>query len=157
MNPLDAVLNKGGAGKSLSRPETAQYLVPLVEQHNELIFAYERAIDTLDDRSIAGMLENLQPRNRADIQKLDEMIYSNGGSAPNGTDLDPEDFELGDTDVLRLDSLFNREKRFRDAVKTEYERREPRRHAFRTLGTLENVLNGSNGRLDTLEELRRTV
>ncbi len=157
MNPLDAILNKGGAGKSLSRPETAEYLVPLVDQHNQLIFAYERAIETLDDRSIAQLLNDLQPRNRSDIQKLDEMVYSNGGSAPNGTDLDPEDFELGNSDAQRLESLFDREQTFRDAVKTEHERRKPRRHAFRTLGTLENVLNGSNGRLDTLEELRRTV
>lgn len=157
MKALDAILNKGGAGKSLSRSETAEYLVPLVQQQNELIFAYERAIQTMDDRSLAQLLEDLQPRTRADVQKLDEMIYSNGGTAPNGTDLAPEDFELGDSDAARLGSLFDREQTFRNAVETEYERRDPKRYAFRTLATLENVLNGSNARLDTLEELQRTV
>lgn len=157
MKALDAILNKGGAGKSLSRPDTVKYLVPLVQQQNELIFAYERAIETMEDRSLAQLLKDLQPRTRADVQKLDEMVYSHGGSAPNGTDLHPEDFELGDSDAERLQSLFDRETTFRDAVETEYERRDPRRHAFRTLATLENVLNGSNARLDTLEELQRTV
>lgn len=157
MKALDAILNKGGAGKSLSREATVDYLNPLLQKHNELIMAYESALDTLEDRALAELLDDLQPRNRTDIMKMDEMVYSNGGTPPSGTDLDPEDFDLGSTDTERLGTLLTMEEAYHKMLETEYERRDPLPHDFRTKATLENVIKGSDARLDSLEGFKYTV
>ena len=153
---LNKILNKGGAGKSLTRAESVDYLNPLVGTHNELIFAYESVIRSLDDRGTADLLEEQQPRIRTDVQKLDEMVLSHGGTPPNGTDLEVEDFDLGEDDADQFEELLRREESYNAAVRSEYEREEPKPHGIRTLATLENVLRNSDARLDLLEELVRT-
>lgn len=154
---LNKILNKGGAGKSLPREDSAAYLNSLVEQHNELIFAYESVIQSMDDEATAQLLDEQLPASRTDVGKLDEMVFSQGGTPPNGTDLEVEDFDLGSDDAERLVNLAARERVYNEAVASEYEREEPLPHGIRTLATLENVYRNSNARLDLLEELVRTA
>ena len=148
---LNFFLNKGGAGASISRQETVERLNPLIRQHYVLNHGYDHAIRTLRDRGLAERLEEMQWWARADIGKLAETVFSAGGTAYNGTDLEPDHFNLGDDEDELLFQLRDLESNFLDQVLAEGDVE----HHIRTRAVLDNVRAHSEERLALLKDLTR--
>ena len=151
---INPILNKGGFGKSYSRQETVKRINPLVQAHHNLIFASLYAVEHLTDKEIASALDALQPTSRIDVGKLMEVVFSNGGTPPNGTDLEVEAFKLGDTDQEIVQKLTEMEAAYQRQVKQEFD---DKNHQIRTLAVLENVLHHAEERLRTLKQYARVV
>jgi len=148
----ELLLGRGWAGKTISREETVERINPLIEQHIKLNHYYRAASRSHSNAEVSRRLEDLLKTARTDVGKLSETVFSAGGSAYNGTDLEPEDFDLGDEDAEMLSALRDLEKDFHEAV--THERNEVE-HQMRTRAILEVVQGNSDERLDTLETLHR--
>ncbi|MEM1042513.1 MAG: hypothetical protein AAGI91_07770 [Bacteroidota bacterium] len=145
-NVLKPILNRGGAGYSMTRAESAAALNPLVDQHGQLILAYSAALRHLADRDLAATLNEGMNRLRTELFKLKETVLSFAGVPPNGVRLNA-DVHLGDTDaeiVHRLDDL---ERAYRDALR---EALDLPHHQLRTTAVLENHLKSSEVRVGVL-------
>lgn len=153
MGLKELFLNKGWAGRTLSRQVTVERLNPLIRRHYELNHAYEHAIRTLDDRNAAGQLNVLQKIARADIGKLSETVLSAGGVSYNGTDLEPGDFDLGADGSVVLNELKRLESEFAERLEAELEEE----HQIRTRAILRAVLGNSRARLDYVRDLARNA
>jgi hypothetical protein len=145
---LRPFLNKGGAGPSLSRADSAARLLPLVERHLDLHNAYEVAIDRMDDKALADKLRALLKRARVELAKLNETVYSLGGTPPHGVDRELKDYDLGATDAHRVHTLDTYERAYRDALTDEIQQN----HMLRTLAIIENNRRASEERLTALRQ-----
>ena len=153
-NPIkEILLNRGWAGKTLSRSETVDRINPLIRQHIELNHHYGAAIRHCDDERIVDVLERLQKTARTDVGKLSETVLSCGGSAYNGTDLSPEDFTLKGSLSELFEELHDLETDFNDALADELDLE----HQMRTRGVLEAVKSNSQDRLNALTALQRRI
>lgn len=144
---LQPILNRGGAGRSMTREESVEALSPLVREHQKLILAYDAAIRNLDDRDLAARINSGMNRARTELAKLRETIFSLAGNTSNGVDLDPDDVNLGDSDAAIIHALDDRERAYRDAL--EHTLNLPHQQ-LRSTAILENGIKGSNARIDTL-------
>jgi hypothetical protein len=150
-NPIkEAILGRGWAGKTISRAETVERLNPLLLQFLKLNHYYQAAIRTHSDPAVTAALERVQKTARADVGKLSESILSAGGTPENGTDLEPEDFPLGEDDLEVLHELKDLETDFHEAL--VHERKEIE-HQMRTRGILEALTSNSTERLELLGDL----
>ncbi len=153
-NPIkEALLNRGWAGKTLSRSETVDRLNPLIRQHIELNHHYGAAIRHCDDERVVDVLERLQKTARADVGKLSETILSSGGTPYNGTDLSPKDFTLEGSLSDLFEELHDLETAFNDGLAEEIDLE----HQMRTRGVLEAVKSNSQDRLNALAALQRRI
>ncbi len=153
-NPIkEFLLNRGWAGKTMSRSETVEHLTPLIQQHIELNHHYGAAIRHCDDERVVGVLERLLKTARTDVGKLSETVLSCGGTPPNGTDLEPEDFALRGSLLDLFEELHDLETEFNDALATEIDLE----HQMRTRGVLEAVKSNSQDRLNALSALHRRL
>ncbi|HYE58989.1 MAG TPA: hypothetical protein VD948_10805 [Rhodothermales bacterium] len=149
---LDAILNKGGAGTTISRQETVDRINPLIEAHARLLHAYASVQQSLPPESLpSGLNEHLRTA-RMDVGKLAETVYSTGGVAYTGTDLEPgtERFEGGTASVLK--ALAAREEEFLGQVRDELKDVD---HHIRTRAILGNVEKHTAERLDAVREAAR--
>lgn len=151
MGLKELFLNKGWAGRTLSRPETAERINPLIRRHHELNRSYDFAIAHLDDRGASERLSELQRIGRADVGKLSETVLSAGEVSYNGTDLEPEQFDLGSDDGAILRELTRREEEFIGLLEDE----SLLEHQIRTRAIVAIVLKDSRERLDTLRGFSR--
>jgi len=150
-NPIkEVLLGRGWAGKTLSRAETVERLNPLLLQFLKLNHNYEYVIRAHSDSAVAEALKRVQKTARADVGKLNETILSCGGSPENGTDLEPEDFNLGTDELDMLFQLEDLETEFNEAL--THERKEIE-HQMRTRGILEALKSNSTERLQLLGDL----
>lgn len=147
---LNALLNKGGAGVSISRQETAERLDPLLRQLIGLRRYYEELIRRTSDPEIASKLEDLLRYARTDVAKLSETIHSAGAKAYTGVDLrdKPIDFDDKEDDPSFVRNL---EQKFLDAILAESKIK----HHIRTFAILKNVENNSRNRLSYLAEITK--
>lgn len=151
-NPIkEALLNRGWAGQTLSRSETVERLNPLIQQHIELNHHYGAVIRDCGDERVVDVLERLQKTARTDVGKLSETVFSCGGTPPNGTELELDDFGFDGGPVRMLRRLKDLETDFNDALGTELDQE----HQMRTRGVLEAVRSNSTDRLDALSALLR--
>lgn len=147
---LNALLNKGGAGISISRQETAERLDPLLRQLIGLRRHYEELIRRTPDPEVAEKLEDLLKYARTDVAKLSETIHSAGGQAYTGVDLRDEPLSAGETND-DTSHLRNLEKEFLDAIEGESRIK----HHIRTGAILKNVKDNGSRRLSYLDEINR--
>lgn len=147
----ELLLKKGWAGKTISRPETVERLNPILREHILLNREYDHAIRNHPDHSTREALGESQKIARADAGKLAETIYSSGGVAYTGVELDPDDARLaiGNTDLLGALGEF--ESAFGKLVEGE----KNIEHQMRTRAILGVVLASSDARLALLNELQR--
>lgn len=145
------ILNRGGAGKSMSRPETVERFNPLVEQMIGLIMAYDDALGRLPDREAAAQINAFMNDARAQLGKLKETVLANGGVPPSGIDREPGQSDLGRTGDDALHALDKLERDFRDTLVRELDDR--LHHTERARSICENLLEGSSARLDALHPL----
>ena len=150
-NPIkEAILNRGWAGKTISRAETVDRLNPLLLQFLKLNHNYEYVIRSHDDAAVTDALKRVQKTARADVGKLSETILSCGGSPENGTDLEPDDFNLGDDELDMLYQLEDLETEFNESLEREID---DIGHQMRTRGILEAIKSNSSERLELLRDL----
>lgn len=95
MGIKELILQKGWAGRTIDRGETVDRFNPIIRVMNELMQFYLAAAEASGDNArraaITASLRTLQ----MDIGKMCETVFSCGGVAYNGIDLNPEDFRLG--------------------------------------------------------------
>lgn len=147
----ELLLGRGWAGQTITRAETVQRLNPIVKQHIELNHNYEAAIRAIGLQPVTDALSAMQRTARMDVGKISETIYSAGGSAYNGTDLEPGDFDLGERASDMVGSLISLERDFRNTVRTE---RDEIEHQIRTRAILELLESNSHDRLKALEKMK---
>jgi len=152
MGIKDIFLQKGWAGRTISRPETVARINPLVQQHLELMHAYNYVAAHYGDGDLTTDLIEIRKTIRADIGKLAETVFSAGGTPPNGTDLEPGDFNLGDDPYGMLTDLQDQEQVFQEALTAEASVE----HQMRTRAILGVVQASSKARLDVLKKQART-
>jgi len=146
MSIKDAILNKGWAGKTLTRQETAEHLNRLMRPLLELLFTYDAALGKATADGDAGELRREMPTLRADIGKVSESIMSCGAVAYSGTDLEPADF-ASKADWARLLEM---EESLGQAIQEE----RGVEHQIRSRAILNAVGANSKKRLDLLKPLQ---
>jgi type I site-specific restriction endonuclease len=150
-NPIkEALLNRGWAGKTITRAETVERLNPLVRQFLRLNHNYQYVIRSHADSAVTKALKRVQKTARADVGKLSETILSCGGTPENGTEMKADDVDLGDDNVGMLRQLRDLETDLNDAVGRE---REEIEHQMRTRGILDALKSNSAERLELLSDL----
>ena len=149
MGIKDLLLNKGWAGRTLSRPETADRLNPVIRSLTTLMHGYDAAQSTLDGEA-ADSLEAARKLLRGDLGKLSETVLSAGHPAYMGVDQEPSTPATGDSGPV-LEALVGREEEFRTVLDGEKEVE----HQIRTRAVLENAARNSSDRLALLRELTR--
>ena len=142
-----ALLKKGWAGRTLSREETVERLNPLIKHHMALNHAYNYVVETCTEAEITEALAGLQKTARMDVGKLMETVFSCGGVAYNGVEMEPEDFALDPDDNEMLLALRDQEEAFRDAVAEEL----TLEHQMRTRAVLTRLQTNSQQRFDYLK------
>ncbi|HYE96804.1 MAG TPA: hypothetical protein VD962_11405 [Rubricoccaceae bacterium] len=151
MHPLlRPLLNRGGAGRYLSRAESVERLQPLVRQFNRLVMDYAAAEERLAGTRHAERLGTLAKALRTEGGKLFETVFSLGGKAPTGADLEPDADALGRSAADVLYHLLDTERAYHEALTEEVD---AVHHQERTRAILGNVARGSAARLDALREL----
>lgn len=150
-NPIkEAILNRGWAGKTITRAETVERLNPLILQLLKLNHNYQYVIRSHSDTAVADALKRVQKTARTDVGKLSETVLSCGGTPENGTDLEPENFNLGDDELDMLYQLEDLETEFNETIERELDEVE---HQIRTRGLFEAVKSNSKERLNLLSGL----
>jgi hypothetical protein len=154
-NPLaKLIFKKGGFGQTISRAETVERVNPLIKKHFELNHSYGYVIRHHDQPEVVDALRALAKTGRMDVGKLSETVLSAGGVHYNGTDLDEDDFDLGDDPTEMLFRLRDLEQTFRDAVSQELK---DITHQLRTVAILELVESNSTDRLNALREMTKRL
>jgi hypothetical protein len=115
----------------------------------DLLGLYSALLPRVEDREIAHRLGPLMPFFRTELGKLYESIFSAGGTAPTGVDLD---FHGGIQHAARdpLGILVAGEREFGRGVADEID---AVHHQERTRAILKAIAAGSNGRMEVLREL----
>jgi hypothetical protein len=150
-NPIkEAILNRGWAGKTITRTETVERLNPLIRQFLKLNQNYQAVIRSHSDAAVTEALQRVQKTARSDVGKLSETVLSCGGTPENGTDLEAEDVTLGDDELDMLSQLEDLEAAFNETIERQLDEVE---HQMRTRGILEAVQSNSSERLDLLGDL----
>jgi len=142
-----ALLKKGWAGRTLSREETVERLNPLIKQHMALNHAYTYVVGACSEEDVAAALAGMQKTARIDVGKLMETVFSCGGVAYNGVDMEPEAFALDPEDNEMLFELRDQEQAFRDALAEEL----TLEHQMRTRAVLTRLQTNSQKRFDYLK------
>lgn len=149
----DLFLQKGWAGKTISRAETAERINPILKQHLELNLLYENAARHVQDDGLRARLAEMGPTLRADAGKLAETVYSCGEVAYSGVDLEPEAAPHTGGDAGFVTELLDAEASFADAVRGEAEIE----HQMRTRAILGVVGDHAEARLDILRAAARAM
>ena len=141
------LLKKGWAGRTLSRQETIERLNPLIEQHMALNHAYNYVIAACTEQDLTTHLAGFQKIARVDVGKLMETVFSCGGVAYNGVEMEPDDFKLDEHQDEMLFQLRDQEQAFGEALAGE----ESLEHQMRTRAILTLLRTNSQERLDYLK------
>ena len=145
-----AVLNKGGAGTSLSRSETIDRINPVIAAHTRLLHAYEAA-KVGRPAAEADRLDDLLRTARMDVGKLAEVVFSQGGVPYNGTDLEPGTLTAERGGEARYRALARTEEAFAKQLDDEL----AVDHQIRTGATLKLLRAHSAERLDAVQTFAR--
>lgn len=101
MSIKDILLQKGWAGTTIGREETTSHLNPIIRVMTVTMHHWDAAQRALDGGSAraghASAADVAKARRllRMDIGKMCETVFSSGGVAYNGVDLEASDFDFG--------------------------------------------------------------
>lgn len=150
-NPIkEALLNRGWAGKTITRAETVERLNPLIRQFLRLNHNYQSLIRSHSEPAVTEALERVQKTARADVGKLSETVLSCGGTPENGIDLTDDDVELDGDELTMIHQLRELETALNEAITEELDDVE---HQMRTRGILEAIKSNSSERRELLSDL----
>lgn len=150
---LRPVLNKGGAGRYISREESVERLQPVVTRQLDLVYLYDAAVSHLADGPAKERLQSIMPYLRTELGKLYETIFSLGGTASTGVERDARGADPGSTDGERLAALVDAEVEFGAALREEAD---AVHHQERTRAILLHNADASDKRLGVLREYAQT-
>ena len=110
---LRGVLNKGGAGNYISREASVERLQPVIADQLDLLRAYDHVAKRISDPGVRQRMEDVVlPNIRTELNKLYETIFSLGGSAPTGSEMDWTAENLDGSDAHMLKAMLDRDARF---------------------------------------------
>jgi hypothetical protein len=141
------LLNRGGAGKSMTRHETGERLSGLIQQLIQVVAGYDR-LAGLFEESQRQRIEERQRHSRSEIAKISELILSTGAVPPRELSGDAV-LPSADSAVEALEALMEVERTFAGAVKDE--RKLP--HQLRTRALLEELSSNTEKRIDMLHRI----
>ena len=145
---LRPILNKGGAGRYISREESVERLQPIAAAHLDLVYAYDAAAAALDGPA-RERLDAVLPYLRIETNKVFETILSLGGTAAMGTEREPAGPATGDVgSVVRR--LREAETGFGALLRDEAD---AVHHQERTRAILEHNARASESRLGVLRDI----
>ncbi len=147
------ILNKGGAGISVSRKEAVERLEPISRELSRLNLYYLAAANRASHEEISEEINRHLRKSYIDVGKIAETVLSCGGVPYNATDLEPENFVLEGSDAEMLEALRDKEEEFQRLVKAESDVR----HQIRTQAILLNVETSSQERLNYVTSTLRTL
>ena len=150
---LRPLLNKGGAGRYISREESVERLQPMIVRQLDLVYLYDAVVSRLADGPAKTRLESIMPNLRTELSKLYETIFSLGGKAPTGVEREARGADPGPTDSDRLGVLVDAETAFEKALREEAD---AVHHQERTRAILLHNADASNSRLNLLREFTQT-
>lgn len=140
------LLNKGGAGRYISRQESAERLMPVADRHLDLLDTYTAAMADFPDAPGRVRLEAMMPYLRTEVAKISETILSLGAAPPTGAGRAPIVPVTGDART-RVAALLDAEKGFSDALSAETD---SVHHQERTRAILNHNAEASVARIDLL-------
>jgi len=141
-------LQKGWAGKTITRLETIDRINPLIRQHIVLNRSYDDAEKNISNREFASKIVDLQKKARMNVGKLVEIVFSSGGVAYSGTDIEPSSVHVGEGDDRIVETLAGLEGELLDAVRAESKIE----HHMRTRAVLQTVERDAADRLKALSD-----
>ena len=157
---LRPILNKGGAGRYVSRAHSVERLQPVAERHLDLMYEYEGILGGMPDGLPKEKLEAMMPYLRTEVAKMSETILSLGGTPPSGVRRRPggrggvADPEAGRSTADRTDALLEAERDFGGALRDEAD---AVHHQERTRAILNHNAEASDARIDLLRDVNATL
>lgn len=149
---MNFLLNKGGAGKSLTRSKTAVEASRLLTSHIQLLRTYgnltaamgaeNASVDSVDS------VKALQKEHRDDIAKISEIILSSGGVPPREAD----SFEGDDIESL-LRAVDDGERSLRRSLEEQL----TQKHHLRTIAIMETLLVNTERRIGVIQTLAQQL
>lgn len=146
MGIKDLLLQKGWAGRTIDRAETIDRINPMIRTMNELMHLYIAAGENTKNADLKQGVEDSLRTLRMDIGKMCEIVFSCGGVAYSGTDLETEDFRLGEG---LSDAIEAKEQVLRSALDEESNIE----HQMRSRAILLNVDNNQKTRMNAVRGL----
>ena len=144
---LRPLLNKGGAGRYISRQESAERLMPIAQRHLDLLLAYDRQLAVMPDGPAKEQIEAMMPYLRTEVAKVSETILSLGAAPPSGAGAGPVRPAPEEPSRGRVQGLLDDERVFGDALRHEAD---AVHHQERTRAILNHNAEASAARIDLL-------
>ncbi len=151
---LRPILNKGGAGRYISREASIERLTPIVDEHLRLFATYEAALDGMEATHDKAAIEALLPFYRTEMAKIYETMFSLGGSASTGAHGAPEVDPVGSTTAERVKAIIKAENEFQDKLSAEVD---AVHHQERTRAILGHNARASEPRQIKLREIAQRL
>ena len=146
---MNFLLNKGGAGKSLTRSQTVSEVTKLMSAQIALLETYEALLGVVDsDSDLARSLSALQKQHRDEIPKLSEIILSSAGVPPRKSSL-----PAGDD----VDSLIRAVNDGERAMRTDLEEQIKLKHHLRTIAVLNTLLANTEQRIGAIQTVAQQL
>ena len=145
---LRPILNKGGAGRYVTRAESVVRLLPVAEAHLTLLAAYDAAFAAMPVGPARERIAAVMPLLRTEVSKISETLLSYGATPPSGMSTPAQPAASDPTDAL-LD-LADRERIFAKELSDEVD---AVHHQERTRAILGHNAAASGRRLGVLREL----
>ncbi|MEM0961293.1 MAG: hypothetical protein AAGK21_01975 [Bacteroidota bacterium] len=143
---LRPILNKGGAGRYISREESVERLHPIAQLHLDLLYRYDGALAGLPVGEARDRIQAIMPYLRIEAAKVSETVLSLGGTPPQGVERDPASAASG-TEKELLQGLLDAEKTFGAALREETD---VVHHQERSRAILAHNADASTSRIDLL-------
>ena len=144
---LRPVLNKGGAGRYISRGESVSRLLPVSDRHLDLLQAYDQALATMPQGPGRTQIEAMMPYLRTEVAKISETILSLGGTPDTGVTREPLAPRADASEGDLVQHLLKAETDFEGALRDEVD---AVHHQERTRAILNHNADASVARRDLL-------
>jgi hypothetical protein len=142
---MNFLLNRGGAGKSLTRSQSAEEVSKLMTSHIALARSYQRLLEAMgDDGPATDSIKALQKEHRDDLAKLSEIVLSAGGIPPRQAE--PLNSE---SRASMINELAEAERALRDDLEAQLKLK----HHLRTRAVLEHDLENTVRRIGSLRDV----
>ena len=157
---LRPILNKGGAGRYISRAHSVERLQPVADRHLDLMYEYDDILARMPEGGPKGQLAAMMPYLRTEVAKMSETILSLGGTPPSGVRRTPGGVVqrtavgTGRPAPERIQDLIEAERDFGGALRDEAE---AVHHQERTRAILNHNAEASNSRIDLLRDLAAAI
>ncbi len=146
MSIKNLLLQKGWAGKTISRAETAERVNALIRPLVDLLHLYNDSLASPADGTDLSAVQQAMPVLRADIGKLAETVHSSGAVAYSGAE---QTGASSPGNESTWSAVLESEAAYSDTVSEEKEVE----HQMRTRAILANVVTNSVHRQELVKQI----